>query len=263
VIPLTDSGSGEAAGGLPVRRRRLLALLALLAVLVLIPVLTYAVSSLTQARPTATVSIRILRGTTDPFVFPTAPGADVVNAEAALARSTEVLAGACRVFPQPPPDAIHLKACAAALGRRTFVSTEPASGSLEVRVRASSRQIAVTDANAMTRSLLATSAGYAAGQLSQATSRFRTAVGARARNTAASALVSLTRGLALQTAIRSATTANGSPLILTLVAAALALLISIALTRPRLPVAGTRGQQENEPGESEGQAALPIEAATR
>lgn len=263
MIPVTDSASGEVAGGLPVRRRRLLALVALVAALVLIPVLTYAVSSLTEGRPTATVSIRILTGTTDPFVFPTAPGADVVNAEAALARSTEVLSGACRVFPQPPPDPIHLKACAAALGRRTFVSTEPASGSLEVRVRASTRQIAVTDANAMTRSILATSAAYAAGQLSLATRRFRAAVGARSRNTAASALVNLTKGLGLQTAIRSATTANGSPLILTLVAVGLALLISIALTRPRPRVAGARRQRESEPDESERQAALPIEAATR
>jgi hypothetical protein len=171
VIPVTDSGSGEAAGGVPVRRWRLLPLLAFFAVLVLIPVLTYAVSSLTEARPTATVSIRILRGTTDPFVFPTAAGADVVNAEAALARSPVVLAGACRLFPQPPHNAIQLKACAAALGRRTFVSTETTSGSLEVRVRSSSRQIAVTDANAMTRSILATFAADAAGQLSQATRR--------------------------------------------------------------------------------------------
>lgn len=249
--------SGEKAG----RRRlavRALGWLALLVVLVVgLPLVAYAISSQNEGRPTATVRIHILSGTLDPFAFPTPPPAKVLRAEATLARSTKVLAGACRRFPQPPPDAPRLFICAAALGRNVSVSTEPAIGYLRLQVRGSSRQVASTDAEAMTASLLATSAAYAQDKLASAFALVRLAATRQARNRAVSALVGLTRGLVLQTEIRTATTVTGSPLVPTLVAAVLALLAAIALTRSWRSAKPTMGEHESQLTDHELTEALP------
>jgi hypothetical protein len=256
VFPVADdSGKKAGRGGLPVRALRWLALLVVLAVA--LPLLAYAISSQNEGRPTATVRIHLLSGTTDPFAFPTAPAATVLNAEAVLTRSTKVLEGACRRFPQPPPNASALKACGAALGKDVFVSTESTTGYLRLQVRGSSRQVASTHAEAMTASLLATSAAYAQDKLVAAFARVRLAASSQARNSALSALVRVTRGLVLQTDIRTATAVSGSPLVPTLVAAVLALLAAIALTRPWRGAKPTMDEQESQLTDRELTEALP------
>jgi len=224
---------------------------------VTLPLLAYAISSQNEGRPTATVRVHILSGTTDPFAFPTPPAARVLHAEAVLTRSTEVLEGACRRFPQPPPDASSLKVCGAALGKDVFVSTEPAAGYLRLQVRGSSRQVASTHAEAITASLLATSAAYAQDKLSAAFARVGLAATRQARHRAVSALARLTLGLVLQTEIRTATTVSGSPVVLTLIAAVLALLAAIALTRPWRGAKPTMREHDSQLTDRELTEALP------
>jgi hypothetical protein len=202
-----------------------------ISLLVLLPVLTFGISSLLDGRPEAKVDLRFSAGTTEPFVYPKPTSASSLDQRARLAHSEVVLAGACRRFPTPPPNAPRLAVCAAQLGSEVSVTTDPSGGSLQLTVRGTSPQIAATHATDVAASLLATFASYALGNLTDTIKALSSARGARARSAAASKLALLASTSLPQTEIRSSISAGPSPLLPTLVAGACAVLMTLALAR--------------------------------
>ena len=104
---------------------------------------------------------------------------------------------------------------------------------------------------------LATSAAYAQDKLASAFALVHLAATPHARSRAIATLARLTRGLVLQTEIRTATAVTGSPLVPTLVAAVLALLAAIALTRPWRGAKPTVPEHDSQLTDREFTVALP------